>query len=79
MVQLAEQEEKWKTKVKQVLHISLEKLAEEKLQHQMEENEGLARSNPRLRENVESMKERQSIFRKIRERSKILKKPEQLK
>ena len=39
MVQLAEQEEKWKTKVKQVLHISLEKLAgaEEKLQHQMEE------------------------------------------
>ena len=74
-VQLAEQEEKWKTKVKQVLHISHEKLAgaEEKLQHQMEENEGLARSNSRLRENVESMKEKQAIFQEIRALGKDLK------
>ena len=74
-VQLVEQEEKWKTKVKQVLHISHEKLtgAEEKLQHQMEENEGLARSNSRLKENVESMKEKQAIFQEIRALGKDLK------
>ena len=74
-VQLVELEEKWKTKVKQVLHISHEKLtgAEEKLQIQMEENEGLARSNSRLKENVESMKEKQAIFQEIRAIGKELK------
>ena len=74
-VQLVEQEEKWKTRVKQVLHNSHEKLtgAEEKLQHQMEENEGLARSNSRLKENVESMKEKQAIFQEIRALGKDLK------
>jgi len=74
-VQIMELEEKWKTKVKQVLHISHEKLtgAEEKLQIQMEENEGLARSNSRLKENVESMKEKQAIFQEVRAIGKELK------
>ena len=74
-VQMMELEEKWKTKVKQVLHISHEKLtgAEEKLQIQMEENEGLARSNSRLKENVENMKEKQAIFQEIRSIGKELK------
>ena len=74
-VQMMELEEKWKTKVKQVLHISHEKLtgAEEKLQIQMEENEGLARSNSRLKENVENMKEKQAIFQEIRAIGKELK------
>jgi len=74
-VQIMELEEKWKTKVKQVLHISHEKLtgAEEKLQIQMEENEGLARSNSRLKENVESMREKQAIFQEIRVIGKELK------
>ena len=74
-VQLVELEEKWKTKVKQVLHISHEKLtvAEENLQNQMEENEVLARSNSRLKENVESIKEKQTIFQEIRAIGKELK------
>merc|ERR1719180_242261 len=74
-VQIMELEEKWKVKVKQVLHISHEKLtgAEEKLQIQMEENEGLARSNSRLKENVECMKEKQAIFQEIRAIGKELK------
>merc|ERR1719381_274741 len=74
-VQLVELEEKWKTKVKQVLHISHEKLtvAEENLQNQMEENEVLARRNSRLKENVESIKEKQTIFQEIRAIGKELK------
>ena len=58
-----------------LLHISHEKLtgAEEKLQIQMEENEGLARSNSRLKENVENMKEKQAIFQEIRVIGKELK------
>ena len=73
--QVVELEEKWKTKVKQVLHISHEKIteAEEKLQNQMEENEGLARSNSRLKESVEVMKENQAIFQEVRLMGKELK------
>lgn len=51
----------------QVLHTSQERLAvvEEKLEEQLQENEALARSNNRMKEAVERMKEKQAVFTEI--------------
>ena len=73
--QVVELEEQWKGKVKQVLHISHERItgAEEKLRLQMEENEALARSNSRLKESVDMMKGHQAIYQDIKSIGKELK------
>ena len=73
--QVVELEEQWKGKVKQVLHISHERItgAEEKLRLQMEENEALARSNSRLKESVDMMKGHQAIYQDVKSIGKELK------
>ena len=58
----------------QVLHTSQERLAvvEEKLEEQLQENEALARSNNRMKEAVERMKEKQAVFTEISQIGKEL-------
>ena len=73
--QLANLEDKWKTKIKQVLRIANEKvaLAEEELQNQQKQNETLVKSIISLKKIIGNMKENQRI---LQERNNS---PEELK
>lgn len=58
-------EDKWRSKVKQVLLIANEKVttAELKMHNQQEENDALARSNNRLKEEMDNMNEKYRILK----------------
>lgn len=73
--QLANLEDKWKTKIKQVLRIANEKvaLAEEELQNQQKQNETLVKSIISLKKMIGNLKENQRI---LQERNNS---PEELK
>lgn len=64
--QLANLEDKWKTKIKQVLRIANEKvaLAEEELQNQQKQNETLVKSIISLKKMIGNLKENQRILQK---------------